>query len=484
MLEMKTAASARVIRPEGSYFPSPFPPENLQVLILKDIKTTYQERNFTCNMIARTILRMISGHKENFMVGTRGWLDELKLRVGYGETSNQAIDPYATLGSLGNNYYNFGSTFAVGYNVATLPNDELGWEYSKTWNYGVDFSFFNGRLRGTAEYYSQKTNDILLSVKLPKTAGVESTTANIGSTQNKGFELTLNGTILEKGDWKWDAGINVYLNRNKLTSLVTSNDDDDIDNHWFIGMPINCAYDYIYDGLWNKGDKYMDVLQPNAAYGDIKVKYYGEYNEDGTPARPISSLDMQPINMEADFMGGFNTTVYYKDFDLSIIGSFQRGGILISAIHSSNGYLNMLTGRRGQINVDYWTENNTDARYPRPGGLNSNDNPLYGSTLGYFDSSYLKIRNITLGYNLGKIKALKNFGIHSLRVYASVQNPVVLFSPYTNECGLDPETNSTGSDIVDNKTVATHNGLLERNKVVGYNTPNTRNYLFGINITF
>ena len=144
----------------------------------------------------------------------------------------------------------------------------------------------------------------------------------------------------------------------------------------------------------------------------------------------------------------------------------------------------MLTGRRGQINVDYWTPDNTNARYPRPGGLNSNDNPIYGSTLGYFDASYLKLRTITLGYNLGKIKAVKKLGIHSLRVYATIQNPLVLFSPYTNECGLDPETNSTGDDIADKKTVATNDSLSEKYKVVGYNTPNTRNYLFGLNITF
>ncbi|MBR4821548.1 MAG: TonB-dependent receptor [Bacteroidales bacterium] len=423
-------------------------------------------------------------HKENFMSGTKGWLDELKLRVGYGETSNQAIDPYATLGSLASQYYNFGNTLAVGYAYKSLPNDKLGWEYSKTWNFGVDFSFFGGRLTGTAEYYTQKTENVLLELKLPYTTGVEKTVANVGSTQNKGFEFSLNGTILEKRDFKWDAGFNFYFNRNKLTSLVTSHDADDTGNRWFIGKPLNCIYDFEYDGLWNDGDKYMNVLQPGAGFGDIKVKYHGEYDDTGKPVRSISDLDKVPISTEADFMGGFHTTLYYKNFDFSVIGSFQHGGVLISTIHNNNGYLNMLTGLRGQINVDYWTPDNTNARYPRPGGLNSNDNPIYGSTLGYFDASYLKLRTITLGYNLGKIKAVKKLGIHSLRVYATVQNPLVLFSPYTNECGLDPETNSTGDDIADKKTVATNDSLSEKYKVVGYNTPNTRNYLFGLNITF
>ena len=419
-------------------------------------------------------------HKEPFMQSASGWLDELKVRAGYGETSNQAINPYSTLGRLATRPYNFGSSFATGYFVSTLPNDELGWEYSKTWNFGVDFSFFRGRLRGTAEYYIQNTNDILLSLGLPATSGVDSYTANIGTTRNKGFELTLNGTIIESGDWRWDAGLNFYVNRNTLTSLASGKDEDTA-NRWFVGMPINCVYDYVYDGLWQQGDKYMDVLQPGAAPGDIKVKYYGEYAADGTPKRAISDLDMQPISMEADFQGGFNTTLAWKNLDLSVIGSFQHGGLLISGLHSSNSYLNMLSGRRGQLKVDYWTANNTSARYPRPGGLRSNDNPVYGSTLGYFDGSYLKIRTITLGYNFDRIPALRKAGIDRLRIYATVQNPFVFFSPYYKESGIDPEPNTTGTNA---STLATTNGMLSRYNVVGYNTPNTHNYLIGINLTF
>ena len=208
-------------------------------------------------------------HNEPFMEGSRGWLDELKLRVGYGETSNQAINPYQTLGSLGTRPYNFGeTTYAMGYFVSTLPNTELGWEYSNTWNYGIDFAFLQGRLTGTVEYYSQKTHDILLNLNLPSTAGVGSYTANIGSTQNRGVEFSLNATIIDSGDWRWDAGINVYANRNKLVSLA-SGQTEDRGNRWFVGKPINCLYDYEYDGLWQKGEEaLMNILQPGAAPGE------------------------------------------------------------------------------------------------------------------------------------------------------------------------------------------------------------------------
>ena len=419
-------------------------------------------------------------HNEAFMENTRGWLDELKFRAGYGETSNQAINPYQTLGSLGTRPYNFGDSYATGYYVSTLPNSDLGWEYSNTWNFGLDFGLFSGRLSGTLEYYMQSTHDILLNLNLPSTAGVGSYTANIGSTQNRGIEFSLNGTIIDTRDWRWEAGINIYANRTKLVSLA-SGQTEDRGNRWFVGMPINCLYDYEYDGLWQKGEEaLMNILQPGATPGDIKVKYHGEYGADGKPVRAIDSNDQVPINADPKFLGGFNTRLQYWNWDLTVLGNFQAGGILISTLHGSSGYLNMLTGRRGQIQVDYWTESNTGARYPRPGGLNSNDNPLYGSTLAYFNGSFLKIGTITLGYNFDKIPALRRAGIDRLRVYATAQNPFVLFSAFHRETGLDPEPNARGND----GSFQASAGYLYRQKVVGTNTPNTRNYLFGINLTF
>ena len=424
--------------------------------------------------------------REEFMESTKNWLDNLKLRVGYGETSNQAINPYSTLGGLGIRNYNFGSTYKAGYYVNSLPNTELGWEFSKTWNFGLDFSFFNGRLSGSFEYYIQKTNDILLNVKLPDTSGVSSYTGNIGKTENKGWEFSLNGIIIDnKNGWNWEAGLNLYQNRNKLTELASGADRDE-GNLWFVGYPIDVIYDYEYVGLWQAGDPYMDILEPGGNVGMIKVKYRGDaskgdFKEDGvTPSRSIGADDRQIMSMEPDLVGGFNTTVGYKGFDLTVIGAFQIGGKLISAIHSSNGYLNMLSGRRGQLDVDYWTEDNTGAKYPKPGGIMSSDNPKYGSTLGYFNAGYLKCRAITLGYNFENLKAVKDFGISRLRLYATVQNPFVLFSPFNNESGLDPETNSWSNE----NTAVGYNFGSHRMPIVGYNTPSTRNFIFGLNVTF
>jgi len=437
--------------------------------------------------------RLASGHQwHTYPAVSVGWnianesfmqdisqINLLKLRVGYGQTSNQAIAPYSTLGLLSTRPYNFGQTnYAIGYYVSQLPNANLGWEYSKTWNYGLDFSLLNDRLSGTIEYYVTKTNDVLLGVNLPNTSGVNSYTANIGKTQNKGLELSLNGVILQSNNgWTWEAGVNIYGNRNKLVRLASGQTRDEA-NWWFVGHPINVIYDYKKLGLWQEGDPYLNTLEPGGNVGMIKVKYTGDYNEDGTPTRQIGPEDRQIMDVNPKFQGGFNTRVAYKRFDLSAVGVYQHGGILISTLYAAQGYLNLMSGRRNNVSVDYWTPDNTNAKYPKPGGVTSGDNPKYGSTLGYFDASYLKIRTLSLGYNFTNMDWLKNSGISRLRLYATVQNPFVLFSPFHRQTGLDPETNSYG----DENTAVDFN--QSRLLTIGTNTPATRNFLLGINLTF
>lgn len=415
---------------------------------------------------------------ESFMKGVT-FIDKLKLRAGYGQTSNQAVGPYQTLGLLSTRPYNFGdNNYATGYYVSQLPNVNLGWEYSTTSNFGLDFSVLKGRLSGTVEYYITDTKDLLLSVGLPPTAGVSSYTANVGKTQNKGIEFSLNGTILDNHNgWTWDAGFNIYANRNKLVSLASGSDRDEY-NSWFVGHNIDAIYDYKKIGLWQENDPYLNVLEPGGNPGMIKVLYTGDYKPDGTPTRAISAADRQIMDVDPKFEGGFNTRVAYKGFDLTVVGAFKSGGILISSLYSAGGYLNMLSGRRGNVKVDYWTPDNPNAKYPKPGGLTSGDNPKYGSTLGYFDASYTKIRTITLGYDFtGSL--LKNSGV-KMRMYFTVQNPFVFFSPYHKESGMDPETNSYGNE---NAAVPLSYGQ-RRLLTIGTNTPATRNYVIGVNLTF
>ena len=407
-------------------------------------------------------------------------VNTLKLRAGFGQTSNQAINPYATLGLLSTRPYNFGpTTYATGYYVSQLPNENLGWEFSKTWNFGLDFSLLKNRLSGTVEYYITKTEDILLNLGLPPTTGVTGYTGNIGATQNKGIELSLNGTILNKNGWNWDVGFNFYANNNELVSLASGQLRDE-GNGWFVGHNINAIYDYKKIGLWNSakdtGDNYLSILEPGGTIGMIRVLYTGGFDPaTGKPVRAIGAADRQIIDVDPDFQGGFNTRLAYKGFDLGVVGTYRHGGVLVSTIHGSNGYLNLLTGRRNNINVDYWTPTNTDAKYPNPKGPISNDNPKYASTLSYFDGSYMKIRTITLGYDFSR-SLIKNSAV-KLRAYFTVQNPFVFFSPYHKESGLDPEPNSFGNE---NQAAGS---FQRRILTVGFNTPATRNYVAGINLS-
>jgi len=425
------------------------------------------------------------------------FVNALKLRVGYGETSNQAINPYQTLGALKTSPYNFGQTgYAMGYYVTQLPNPALGWEFSKTWNYGADFTLLNNRLSGTIDYYTVNTSNVLLSVGLPTTSGVSSYTANIGATQNKGIELSLNGTILDNyNGWTWDVGVNVSRNRNKLVSLY-SGQPYDKGNMWFPGHPIDVIYDYKKIGLMSYADSssgYLQAAYPGGNVGMIKVAYNKNdtslHFTNGVPSRKnqagtaLNNDDRQIYDVQPDFEGGFNTRVAYRGFELGITGIFKSGGLLVSSLYSAAGYLNNLNSRSGNnVRVDYWTPTNSHANdfntfAPRPGGVGG-DNPAYGSTLGYFSASYLKIRTVTLGYNFDQ-KWMKAAGIERMRVYCTLENPFVFFSPYEKMSHMDPETNSYGDQNSAVTTVVPHRILT-----IGTNTPSTRNYLLGLNITF
>jgi len=401
------------------------------------------------------------------------------VRLGYGVTSNQSITAYSTLGLLQTNAMNLGTTNTTSYYVSQLPNPKLGWEISQQMNYAVDFGILKNRLSGTIEYYKTETKNLLLNVALPITTGVNSITQNVGQSQNTGMEFSLNGKILDDHNgWTWEAGVNLYTNRNKLIALA-SGALVDKNNNWFVGHPIDVIYDYKAIGIWQAADANLTKYEPGGNVGMIKVKYTGTFNPDGTPTRQIADADKQIMSIEPKFQGGFNTRVAFKGFDLSVVSVFKDGGLLIATPYGSAGYMNILTGRRGNVKVDYWTPTNTGALFPKPGGIGG-DSPKYLNSLSYIDGSYLKIRTISLGYNFENAKWFKNAGIAKMRLYCTVQNPFVFFSPYNKLSGMDPESNSYGNE----NAAVPMSSNLKRLLTIGTNTPSTRNYIIGLNFTF
>jgi TonB-dependent starch-binding outer membrane protein SusC len=398
-------------------------------------------------------------------------ISNLKLRIGAGQTSNQAIPPYRSLGELGKVPYNFGpSAGAYGYNVTSMPNPNLSWEFTTTYNAGLDFGLFTNRLSGSLEFYKSLTTDILQQRALPPTSGVSSVLQNIGKTENKGIELTLSGVIMESkttGGFNWSADVNWFLNRAEITELG-SGVTIDVNNGWYVGQPIDAIFDYKKIGIWQLGEETAATTMGGFRPGNIKVE---DINADGK----IDANDRTVLgSLQPKWQGGLTSRFSYKGFNLDVVMFAKVGGMLVSTLYQANqnSPYNTLEGRRNGPKVDYWTPTNPTDAYPRPGQAQQ---PVFGSTLGYFDASYLKIRAINLSYNLPQAW-LDKTELSGVRVYVQAQNPFKAFmSDYVKAGGLDPETTGFGGS----------NAPGWNNRVtVQPNTPPVRQIIFGVNIRY
>ncbi len=404
----------------------------------------------------------------------------LKLRAGYGQTSNTSVAPYSTLGGLSGAVYNFGSTGVKGYYVSSLPNTKLGWEYTTSTNLGVDFAFFKGRISGSVDAFLQQTHELLLGKSLPPSQGVPgSYMENIGSTQNKGLEVVLNGTIIrpQSDGFGWDVSANASIYRGEILELQDPSITQDIGNGWFVGQPLSSIYDYVKVGIWQLGEE-TEAATYGAKPGDMKLlDFAGATDEDGNPIADgkITDADRRVIgSSEPDFQGGFSSYWTFKGFDLSVVTYFRVGGMIASTVHMPNAYFNRLDGRRNNLKVDYWTPENPTNDMPKP---DKNIDANRTNVLGYFDGSFLKVRSINFGYNFpGSITNRISKGM-SLRLYGSVTDPFIFFSPYVNAGGVDPEPTGTGSgtDAI---------SLPTRTLTVGLTTPPTRKFIIGLNVKF
>ncbi|GAB2788736.1 TonB-dependent receptor [Rhabdobacter roseus] len=385
-------------------------------------------------------------------------LSFLKLRAGYGEVGNTSIAPFQTLGGLDRSTYAFGNAPAYGYALRIIPNPDLQWEISRTLNVGLDFGFLNDRLSGSLEVYDTRTRDLLLNRLIPITSGYESILQNIGATRNRGWELTLNAGILRStSGFKWDALLNVFSNQEEIVELFNGRDDD-VGNQWFIGHPIQVFYSFKQEGIW-RTEEAAQAAEVGQRPGDIRIADVNGRDADGRltnqPDGVINADDRTILGSTVPaWSGGLTNRFSFKGIDFSFLLYARQGQTIRSDFHNLGG--NQWQGRYNSLNYDYWTPDNQTNHIPRPYASSA---PLYADAVRYFDGSFVKIRNITLGYTLPK-SWLEKVGISSLRLYGTADNAFI-FSGYKL---VDPETASG---------------------IVGGSTPMTSaTYVFGLNLKF
>jgi TonB-linked SusC/RagA family outer membrane protein len=422
--------------------------------------------------------------REKFMSNV-SLVNSLKLRAGWGISSNQNINPYQTLGTLGTNFYNFGSgntigtNYVAGYLAGNAPNPELTWEKSAGFNIGVDFAILNNRLSGSIEYFDIRTTDILLSKNLPQSTGLTAQQTNIGKTKTTGMEFTLSSVnVQSKGGFTWNTDFNIFFSREKIVQLTDPNLKVDISNGWFVGQPISVIFDYKKLGIWQTSEAAQATVY-GVKPGDIKLE---DVNKDNV----INAADRQIIgNFQPDFVAGLTNHFAYKNFDLNIVMFGRLGQKVVATYLSADGgaagYPFFMNSRVQQLKVDYWTPTNPTNAFPQPDA--GRDALMYTSTLSYQNGSFIKIRTIDLGYNFSS-RLLNKAGIQSLRAYVSAQNPFILWSPMVRDnLGIDPEGNGTGNSI------GTQGGGVtsvpnNRTITVGMGVPPTRQIIFGLNVRF
>ena len=399
---------------------------------------------------------------EPFMKGVSGWLDNLKLRVGAGITGNSGgVGAYSTQTNAmkwANNGITInGIIVPFAQYDGTFGSADLGWEKSYNWNFGLDFSVLGGRIDGSLDYFTTVTRGLLFKRTLPVTTGntgwgrALSVWQNIAKTSNQGFEFTINSRNIMTKDFTWTTTLTGTWGKEKIESLP---DGDLVSENLFIGHPINSIYDYKYLGIWGT-DTPQEILD---AYGVkpgwVKVDTNDKDGDGGV--HPYGEDDRQILGHEnPNWILGLNNTFTYKGFDLTVYIMGRFGQIIYSDLLGQYTAKSSIT--QNQISgVDYWTEDNQGAYYPRPGSGDDQSNGI--TALRIYDGSFIKIKNITLGYTLPQA-ITRHALIQKCRFYFTAYNPWI-FCMESKLDGTDPEMG--GSDTF----------------------PTYKQFVFGVNLTF
>jgi TonB-dependent starch-binding outer membrane protein SusC len=418
-------------------------------------------------------------YKENFMAGFKN-LSNLKLRASYGSVGNEAIAPYGSLSLANQVDYLFGVDRISGYSPgSTLANPKLKWETSTTLNLAVDFGFFNNRLSGTIELYDKNTTNLLVNRQLNASIGYSAQPDNIGKVQNKGIEIQIDAIPIIKKDFTLKTGIMFSMNKNSIKSLYGDLNgdgvqDDDVANNWFIGQPIEIFRQPKYLGVWQAQEVYPGstfnkangkweiggVQAPVAVDKATGLPLVDPFTgkapipgtcklEDKNGDGKINADDNYITSRYAKWMGSFNISAKYKNFDFSMDIYTVQGLIRNNQFLWDYTAGGDLRGNRNGIKVDYWTPENPASMYPQP---NAGTSPPGMTNLGLQDASFWRLQNLTLGYSLPS-KVTSKMKMANVRVYVTAQNLITV---------TDYQAYSPEQDL--------------------YAYPMTRNFIFGLRV--
>lgn len=402
--------------------------------------------------------------EEDFMKPLSSWLTNLKLRASWGVTGNMSIGNYASYGIVNGDNYVFGGVYTIGSKESTFGNPDLSWEKTSQTNIGLELGFFNW-LNLEVDVYKGLTTDMLLEVPVMEASGFSTILQNIGKVENKGLEVTLS-TNLKLGNVRWTNSLNYATNRNEVKSLggateMITQANNVIDFITKVGEPIGNYYTYVTDGVYkNQAEIETDVMNgivvPNAQPGDFRFKKFGKDDTINADDKQITG------NYLPDFTYGYSTSLKYKtwDFALSLQGVYGN-----EIANINRRYLANMEGNANQLAIakDRWISEDE----PGNGLVYKANRSATGmnsqiSTWHIEDGSYMRIREITLGYSLPK-KHLKRMGISNLRIYASAFNPFT----FTKYSGYNPEVSTNDSPIMQGVDYGTY--PLAKSFVVGIN---------------
>lgn len=356
--------------------------------------------------------------EEEFMKKSQDWLSNLKLRLSYGATGNDAVSIYGTQAGVTQMNYDFGGSVATSYYKNGLANKDLSWEKTYEINLGIDFGFFNSRINGSIDLYQRDAKDLIMKRNLPSTSGWTSVWDNIGWVRNRGIEFALNTVNIQSKNFTWETNITFSKNTNAIKELYNGTQDD-VANRWFIGEPLDVNYNYVFDGIWQTSEA-EEAAKYGQSPGQVKVK-----DLDGNGV--INSDDMQIIGQRSPkWIGSITNTLRFKDFDFSFYIYTQQGAQLQDAFMSA---FMTYEGNYKQVNANYWTPTNPSNEYPQPGNKGK-----YYDAMRYVDVSFVRVGSITLGYNLPK-SLLEKINIKNARLYVTTNNPFT----FTSYKGFDPE---------------------------------------------